>query len=180
MNPLSLLAGWKGYAAAAALSLAVGFGGGWKARDLIADAADAERAKAELRAAKVTAKRVAVADRITADVGRKAEDRQVEIRTVTQTLIREVPIYVTAETDRRYLVPVGLVRLHDAAALGLPSALPDPTGRADDAPSAVAASTFGSTVADNYGTCRADQARLGDLQEWVRQQAAAWELPDPR
>jgi hypothetical protein len=180
MNPLSLLLGWKGYAAAAAVALLVGFGGGWKARDLVADAADWQRAKAALKAAQINAARIGVADKITADVGRKAEDRQVEIRTVTKTLIREVPIYVTAETDRSYPVPVGLVRLHDAAALGLPAALPDPAGRADDAPSGVAASTLGETVADNYGTCRANAAQLDALEEWVRQQQAAWALPDPR
>jgi len=128
---------------------------------------------------KAVVKREAAADRITQDVGTKAETRQAQIRWRTQTLIREVPVYVTPETDRRFAVPVGLVRLHDAAALGVdPATLPDPAGRPDDAASGVAPSTLGATLAGNYGTCLAELDRFRMLQSWIEQQQAAWARPD--
>jgi hypothetical protein len=127
------------------------------------------------RARKDVARREAKAVHITADVGKKSETRQAEIRWRTITTIREVPVYVTAETDRRYPVPVGLVRLHDAAARGVsPASVPDPSGLADDAPSEITASAFGSAVSANYGTCNEVIEKYGALQSWINQQAAAW------
>ena len=132
------------------------------------------------RARKDVVRREAVADAITAVVARKSEARQAEIRWRTITTIREVPVYVTAETDRRFPVPVGLVRVHDAAARGLsPTEVPDPAGRPDDAPSGIAASAFGETLAANYGSCLADLERFRDLQGWVDQQARAWVAAAP-
>lgn len=131
-----------------------------------------------LKTADERLKRMAQADRITADVGAKAEKIRTEIRYVTQVQIREVPKYVTAETDQRYPLPWGLVRLHDAAALGLdPSALPNPAGQSDDAPSDVAASRGAIVIAENYGQCREDAARFAALQDWVRRQQKAWDAP---
>ncbi len=177
MNPLAI----KGQLIVLGVSVAMAFGGGYKLRDLMADAAGKKVAVAATKAANTTTRRVIAAERISAGVGRKAEDRQVEIRYVTKTQIREVPVYVTAETDRAFPMPVGLVRVFNAAALGVPaSTLPDPAGRPDDAASTITASALGETVADDFGTCRADQARLEALQGWVREQAAGWELPDPR
>lgn len=144
-------------------------------REKAAQAARMERARKDV------VRREAVADAITADVGKKSEARQAEIRWRTITTIREVPVYVSPETDHRFPVPVGLVRVHDAAARGVsPAEVPDPAGRPDDAPSGVAASALGSTVAANYGSCLADLERFRDLQSWVTQQAAAWNAPPPR
>lgn len=144
-------------------------------REKAAQAARMERARKDV------ARREAKAVQITDAVAKKSEARQVEIRWRTITTIREVPVYVTAETDRRYPVPVGLVRLHDAAARGVsPSVVPDPAGRPDDAPSGVAASSLGETLAANYGSCLADLERFRDLQSWVDQQKAAWDAPTPR
>ncbi len=140
----------------------------------------AQRARME-RAKKDVVKREAVADAITTDVGKKSEARQAEIRWRTITTIREVPVYVSPETDHRFPVPVGLVRVHDAAARGVsPAEVPDPAGRPDDAPSGVAASALGQTLAANYGSCLADLERFRDLQGWIDQQAAAWNAPPPR
>jgi len=144
-------------------------------REKAAQAARMERARKDV------VRREAKADAITADVGKKSETRQAEIRWRTITTIREVPVYVRPETDRRYPIPVGLVRVHDAAARGLdPSVVPDPAGRPDDAPSGVAASALGETLAANYGSCLADLERFRDLQSWVDQQKAAWDAPAPR
>lgn len=175
---LKPLAGWKGYALAAGVAAAVGFGGGWSLRDLIADKATATRDKLDAQAkakAAQTVLRGAIEDVKTGDaIGRASAERQVQIRTVTQEIVREVPVYVTVEADRACPVPVGLVRLHDAAAAGVVPAVPDAAAAPHDAPSGVALSSVSATVAENYGRCLADQERLSALQQWVRDMAANW------
>ena len=96
------------------------------------------------------------------------------IQTVIRTITREVPIYVTAATDTHYPVPWGLVRLHDAGALGVdPASLPNPSGAADDTPSTVTDGNLAATLTTNYGICRSTTQQLTDLQAWVRSQAEA-------
>ena len=90
---------------------------------------------------------------------------QVRIRTVTQTIIKEVPIYVKAADCP---MPGGFRVLHDAAADGQ---LPD-AARIPDA-ATVPAQDVATSITENYGTCRENAARLTGLQEWVRAQADA-------
>lgn len=143
------------------------FAGGWTVRGwrcAAGETADAHR-------------RVAVAEaRGAASVAAAAADAraQTQVRTLTRTLIKEVPVHVGPETDARFGVPWGLVRLHDSAALGveLPT-VPEASGWADGEVSPVAASDLGRTVVANYGECRADQARLSALQDWLRAAAAS-------
>lgn len=101
-----------------------------------------------------------------ADVGVKVEAAKVEVRTVTQTLTREVVRYVPAAADAQCVVPVGFVRLHDAAATGLLPQASDPASQPADAPSGVALSAVGATVAENYGGCREDREALKGWQAW--------------
>lgn len=154
-----------------ALALLVALGGVYafgrhdgKEREQQAQAARVEAARVKL--AKVETK----AANISTDVATKAEARQVEIRTVTRTIVQKVTEYVPAKADAACVVPRGFVVLHDAAARGVPP-LPGTASGADE-PSDVPLSSVASTVADNYGACHADQARLGDLQSWLRLQAA--------
>jgi hypothetical protein len=110
----------------------------------------------------------------TAKIASESAARAAQIRTFTTTLVREVPVHVDAETDARFPLPVGLVRVHDAAARGVPAdAVPDPAGRPDGEASDIAASTLASVVALNYGTCREDQSRLSAWQAWARAQVSA-------
>lgn len=83
-------------------------------------------------------------------------------------ITKEVPVYVTPTADARCTVPVGFVRLHDAAAQG--QSLPAAPVAAVDAPSGLALSAVASTVAGNYGICRATAERLSALQDWVKRQ----------
>lgn len=136
-------------------------------------------AKAALKTAETVIARTADADAATQAAGEASERARAEIRYVTRTVVEKVPVYVTAETDRRYPLPWGFVRLHDAAALGLdPAAVPNPAGQPDDAASSVAASVAAAIVAGNYGQCREDQQRLSDLQAWIRTQQALWNDSD--
>lgn len=109
----------------------------------------------------------------TADTKREAITQVVErevvktvkqIEVVTETIVKEVPVYVQADAPP---LPGGFRVLHDAAARGQ---VPDPAALSDAA--AVPAAAAATTVTENYGACRADQARLSALQAWVRAQQA--------
>ena len=62
------------------------------------------------------------------------------------------------------------MRLHDAAAQGVP-AVPDPPGQPDAAAPGIGLDTVARAVVDNYETCNAVRAQLSSLQNWVRAQA---------
>lgn len=81
------------------------------------------------------------------------------------TLTKEIPVYVTAQADAACPVPVGFVRVHDAAAA---NELLGPAGIADAQPSGLALSAVAGTVVDNYATCHAAIEQLKALQGWVR------------
>lgn len=95
-------------------------------------------------------------------------DRVQTIKVKGDTIIKEVPRYVPAQADAACTVPVGFVRMHDAAAAG---AVLDPgAGDTDAAPSGIALSTVASTVAGNYTNSHADAAQLSALQQTLREQ----------
>ncbi|WP_395593039.1 hypothetical protein AB4P93_00180 (plasmid) [Pseudomonas sp. B26140] len=91
-------------------------------------------------------------------------DRVIQGR--TQTLIKQVPVYVSEAADRACVVPAGFVRLHDAAAANLPA--PGPGGTADADPSGVALSAVAAVTVENYGTCNATANQLTALQAYIR------------
>lgn len=84
------------------------------------------------------------------------------------TIVKEVPVYVSAAADRACAVPAGFVRLHDAAALGLQP--PGGSGAADETASGVALSTVAGTVTGNYTECHANAEQLRQLQAVVAEQ----------
>lgn len=104
---------------------------------------------------------------ITRQVTTEYVDRIQVVRERGQTIIKEVPVYVPVEADNACDLRVGFVRLHDAAAQGVP--LPGPAGAADAEPAGVALSAVAETVADNYTTCHGIRAQLTSLQSWVKE-----------
>jgi hypothetical protein len=174
---MKMIAGWKGYALTAGVCLAIGAASGWTVRDWKAGSDAAAAAKAEAEETRRTLNRERGQSDLTTSIETEAVKAQVEIRWRTQTLIREVPVYVTSDADTRCIVPVGFVRIHDAAASGNP--LPEPSGLADDAPSGVAISAAAATIIANYGQYDAVSRQLTDLQKWVREQQALTNDPRP-
>lgn len=83
------------------------------------------------------------------------------IQTVTKEVLREVPVYVPADSPP---LPGGWRVLHDAAARGVP-ADPAAPGGADADP--VPAQDAAATVVENYGQYRALANDHSLLQEWV-------------
>jgi hypothetical protein len=141
-----------------------GFGVGWKV----------ESDRMAAAALKQAVKTIAVVQKqgaINTEVAAQAQAHQDQIRYVTRTITQQVPVYVSQKADADCTVPVGAVRLLDAAAAGVP-ATPDPAGRANDAPSGIALDSVTSSVVGNYGTALAVRAQLIDLQSWVTQQLA--------
>lgn len=128
-----------------------------------------ERLQGVLDAQRATNARIAAHQaQASKQAGVEAKAAQTVIRWRTRTIIKEIPAHVSPETDRAFALPVGLLRLHDAAALGVPTAeIPAPAGRADGEAGPVAASAFGAAIVENYGTCRADQDRLSRVQAWI-------------
>ncbi|MBU9457027.1 hypothetical protein [Burkholderia multivorans] len=74
-------------------------------------------------------------------------------------------VYVDREADRACVVPLGFVRVHDAAAANVPVGHP---GSTDAAAAGVALSAVAATVADNYTTCHENAEQLIALQARVR------------
>ncbi|MGO1069241.1 hypothetical protein [Lysobacter sp. CA199] len=94
-------------------------------------------------------------------------DRVQVVRGNAQIITKEIPIYVTPTADAACTVPVGFVRLHDAAAANEPTG---PSPGHPDAPSAgVALSDVAGVVADNYAACHANAEQVIGLQDYVRE-----------
>ncbi len=155
-----LIAGGLAAIAVAGGAYKLGSDSGWARRDAAALGADLAREKgahlADLQAVEASQA-----------VDREHEAAAQSIRTVYRTIEREIPAHVSVETDGRFPLPVGFVRVHDAAALGVPVAdLLDPAGRPDGAASELAASEAARTIAWNYEACADNSERLRAWQAW--------------
>ena len=99
---------------------------------------------------------------------------------LTNTIIREVPKYVTAETDARYPVPCGVIRVRDSAALQVhPSELESTACTSDDAKSPVAASTLSSEDTSVIGSYYKVEAERAALAQWADGVAKIWQTQAP-
>ena len=97
-------------------------------------------------------------------------DRVRTIEVKGDTIVKEIPRYVTPQADASCTIPVGFVRLHDAAAAG--AVLDQDSRGADAASSGLALSAVAATVAGNYTSAHADAAQLDELQALLRRQGA--------
>lgn len=93
-------------------------------------------------------------------------DRVTVVHERGQTIIKEVPTYVTPQADAQCPVPAGFVSLHDAAAA---NAVPDPGAAGDpDAPApGITLSRVATTVAGNYTACHATREQVIALQAFI-------------
>lgn len=99
----------------------------------------------------------------------KYVDRIKVVHETGETIVKEVPVYVSKESDAACIINRGFVRLHDNSASGR---LPDAPGATDAAPAGIALSTVAATVADNYERCHENAAQLEALQTWVNEMRA--------
>ena len=135
---------------------------------------------------------------IAATVRDDHDTHQAEIRTVTQTILKEVPRYVPSTVQCPAAAPgasdrlpdrlpdrlvaadvsVGFGLLHDAAARGDP-ALPAAAGVALDAPRGTGMPAVAGTVIRNYGVCRGWREEAASWRDWYVRQSAAWPVASP-
>lgn len=101
-------------------------------------------------------------------------DRVRVVREKSDTIIKEVPVYVPVQADAACTINRGFVRLHDAAAAG---ELPEPARDSDAAAAGIALSAVAGTVAANYQACHENAEQLRALQGWVSEVRAAEQAP---
>lgn len=110
----------------------------------------------------------------------QTKSEQVTTKTITQyvdrvrivkekgdTIIKEVPIYVSKESDAKCVIPADFVLIHDSAAK---NQVPESTGTSNENDSGIKLSTVAETVATNYNKCHEVMTQLTSLQQWIRDQ----------
>jgi hypothetical protein len=118
---------------------------------------DAYRVAAEEALQKERARQARVVEKVVVEY----RDRVKIVKEKGDEIIKEVPVLVHGDCN----LTGGWRVLHDAAATG---SLPDDPGRAAAAADPVEDTAAAETVAGNYAICRADQARLGALQQLLK------------
>ena len=172
---MNLLPLWKPLLVSCAIGALIGSAGTWRVRDMMAAESKLAAERANTKAAVRVIAKTDKAAKITATVSAKTEAAQARTRIIYRDIIREVPVYVTPETDRRYPLPVGFVRVLDRAARGPEAALADAAGEFDDRPSDVAASDAAGTLVDWAGAYYACRTQVTGLLDWNEQQRKLWE-----
>lgn len=98
-------------------------------------------------------------------------DRVQTVRVRGETIIKEVPIYVTQEADARCVVPNGFVWLHNAAATNA-TAVANPAQPPHAGASGVALSEVAATVAYNYQQFHELREQVVGLQHFIRENSS--------
>ncbi|MDT3735563.1 MAG: hypothetical protein ROZ00_05010 [Denitratisoma sp.] len=119
--------------------------------------------------AKAAVKIAAAQGAVTTRVEVRVRERIRIVREAGETIVKEVPVYVTPEADAACAVTRGFVRLHNAAAAG---EIPGPPGLGDGAAGGVALSAVAATVVHNYATALGWREQLLGCQAWIREQQA--------
>lgn len=149
------------WAVASVVAVAALYGFGWTRGAAHVHAEwQLERAEQATALAKMAAEQA----KVTTQVVTEYVDRVQVVRERGQTIIKEVPVYVPADSCD---LPAGFRVHHDASAAG---ELPDPARIADAAPAGAAA--VAETVAGNYSACHQNAEKLRALQSWVSGQAS--------
>lgn len=144
-------------------------GAGWIHHDgVMRERAKTAAAVAQFEAVK--AAKEAAAIKSASAIKEALSGRKIEIRTVTNTIIKEVPTYVSSRADAACIVPRGFVQLYDAAARlsGFPAA----TSESLDAPSGIPLSNVSRTTATNFDACHSAAAEANAWRRWWTEQNA--------
>jgi hypothetical protein len=86
-------------------------------------------------------------------------------------IIKEVPKYITKESDAKCPIPNAFVVLHDSASK---NEVPDATRLANEGTSDTKLSTVTETVVGNYSICHQNAEQLKSLQEWIKLQQSIY------
>lgn len=128
-------------------------------------AKEAEYAEALARAEKRVKEGEKKADAANTAIATKHVQTVEKIRWRTETLTKEIPVYVPPRVDVVYRLPRGLVSLHNEAATGV-SGVPAATGGSVETPSDVTPSQLATAIVGNYGTCRTWESEALTWRNW--------------
>lgn len=149
----------------AAIVLAIVVGTAWVTHRVELGRYDALELKYDqIQAAAVTAAQVLQSQE---DAAARAADianasAQQQIISTSQLIVREIPNHVTAQSIP--CMPLGLVRLLDAAALGVdPSSLPLAPGKSDASCAPIDADALAGSIISNYGIAWSNAKQLDAL-----------------
>lgn len=95
-------------------------------------------------------------------------DRVKEVQVRGDTIVKEVPVYVTEKSDAECVIPTGFVFIHNAAAADKP--LPRTTGDVNEEASGIVLSDVASAITLNYTEYHKVATQLESLQNWITQQ----------
>jgi hypothetical protein len=153
MNLLGfMLPGWAKWAALAVLALSIYVFGRSDGKAIAAKELSAAKIRLQTAQAQVVTETEIV-----------YRDRIKIIKEKGDVIVKEIPIYITAETDRNFPVSNGFVRVHDSAASGEPAG---PAEQSDGKAATVTASQSAETVAVNYAECRKLAEQVTGWQEF--------------
>ncbi|MBI1261276.1 MAG: hypothetical protein GC184_06100 [Rhizobiales bacterium] len=127
-----------------------------------------EDAKATVEQVKQTRKTEQKSVDITQVVGITTDVKVRYIYINTNDLLKEtfnVPL-----PSHRCVIPVGLLRVYNAAASGMPS-VPDSSGRPDDSDAEFTCTQLVANAIDNYGTALVWKSQVDGWQEWYDKQS---------
>lgn len=127
---------------------------------------DKERAE---RKTQVEIQRV-VQDKITYLTNTEYVYKTKEIKVKGDTIIKEVPVYVTKEDDAACRINNGSLRVLDSA---VRNELPGPTDESDRADAGVSLSAVVENTASNYNICHQYIEQNRGLKEWIKAQQEA-------
>lgn len=130
--------------------------------------AEQETTIASLRADLATTQADLEAEKRNIKIVTEYVDRVETVRVRGETIIKEVPVYVTQEADSRCTVPNGFVWMHNAAATNATVVANSPSPPYAGA-SNVALSTVAGTVAYNYQQFHELREQVLSLQQFIRE-----------
>jgi hypothetical protein len=110
-------------------------------------------------------------DAVSAEVTEKIVTQYVDkvkiVKEKGNVIIKEIPKYITKESDANCVIPNSFIVLHNSASR---NEIPDTSRTVDDTASTIKLSTVIETVSGNYTIYYETAEQLKALQDWVRQQ----------
>jgi hypothetical protein len=128
-------------------------------------------AKVREEEAKVAAVEVKSAEENTKIITKYVERVHI-VRETTDAIIKEIPIYITKDDDRKCELSNAAIVLHNSASQ---NNLPPSPSSITPGPSDVKASELLTTVTENYGTCYEIREQLKAWQDWYKTQKKIYE-----
>jgi hypothetical protein len=151
---LRLLSGWQGSVAALVISAALAGSAVWKFQQMRYQGEIARLQAAlvsyQAKVASANAQLVQAQAQVVTQVEIRYRDRIKVVKEKGDTLIKEVPIYVTPQDSLRFGVNIGFVHLFNAASSGTPAR---PPAESDREPAGISLAEIAETLAFNANIC---------------------------